>query len=58
MGAKRSPGTSAAGAGAPAPEPASTDEVNLEALSDEEIAGLLGDDADDDTAAEPEKAIR
>jgi len=27
------------------PEPASTDEVNLEALSDEEIEGLLGNDA-------------
>jgi hypothetical protein len=29
------------------PEAASADEVNLEALSDEEIEGLLGDDAED-----------
>jgi len=28
------------------PEPASSDEVDLEALSDEEIEGLLGNDAD------------
>jgi hypothetical protein len=29
------------------PEAVSADEVNLEALSDEEIEGLLGDDAED-----------
>jgi acyl carrier protein len=45
MGAKRG-GQTLAAAPKPttAPEPASSDEVNLEALSDEEIEGLLSDD--------------
>jgi acyl transferase domain-containing protein/NADPH:quinone reductase-like Zn-dependent oxidoreductase/SAM-dependent methyltransferase/acyl carrier protein/short-subunit dehydrogenase len=48
--------------GAPAPaaarlEPASTDEVNLEALSDEEIEGLLGDDAPSDGPPDPKDAL-
>jgi acyl transferase domain-containing protein/NADPH:quinone reductase-like Zn-dependent oxidoreductase/SAM-dependent methyltransferase/acyl carrier protein/short-subunit dehydrogenase len=46
MGAKRGDAAlAAAGAHVIAAEPASTDEVNLEALSEEEIEGLLGDDA-------------
>jgi Phosphopantetheine attachment site len=53
MGAKR-PGGAAA---PPARAPAATDEVNLEALSDEEISGLLGDDAAADGATEPENAV-
>src|SRR5271166_1152699 len=48
MGAKRAGGALVATA-APMTmsEPASADEVNLEALSDEEIEGLLGDNAED-----------
>jgi len=50
MGAKRAGGALVATASRMTmPEPASADEVNLEALSDEEIEGLLGDDA----ASEP-----
>ena len=45
MGAKSAGSTFATTAvGISAPESASTDELNLEALSDEEIEGLLGDD--------------
>jgi acyl transferase domain-containing protein/NADPH:quinone reductase-like Zn-dependent oxidoreductase/acyl carrier protein len=42
MGAKSSQGTLASATAALAPESASADEVNLEALSDEEIESLLG----------------
>ncbi len=46
MGAKRADVALAATAALGiAAEPASTEEINLEALSDEEIEGLLGDDA-------------
>jgi NAD(P)-dependent dehydrogenase (short-subunit alcohol dehydrogenase family)/acyl carrier protein len=46
MGAKRGDGALAeTAARMTLPEPANTDEVNLEALSDEEIEKLLGDDA-------------
>ena len=58
MGASQSGGAAAPSARTPAAEPASTDEVNLEALSDDEIAGLLGDDAAAVGAAEPENALR
>jgi acyl carrier protein len=54
MGAKRAGGALVATASrATMPEPASADEVNLEALSDEEIEGLLGDDAGADGPADP-----
>jgi hypothetical protein len=43
MGAKKSDGAPSAGpTQITVPESASTDEVNLEALSDEQIEGLLG----------------
>ncbi len=46
MGAKRADGAlTVTAARTTLPEPASADEVNLDALSDEEIEGLLGDDA-------------
>ena len=44
LGAKRADGTLAETA-ASLSEPATTDEVNLEALSDEEIENLLGNEA-------------
>jgi hypothetical protein len=47
MGAKRANGALVeTAARVMGPEPASSDEVDLEALSDEEIEGLLGNDAD------------
>jgi acyl transferase domain-containing protein/NADPH:quinone reductase-like Zn-dependent oxidoreductase/NAD(P)-dependent dehydrogenase (short-subunit alcohol dehydrogenase family)/SAM-dependent methyltransferase/acyl carrier protein len=47
MGAKRAGGALAeTAADRSLPEPMSTDDVNLDALSDEEIENLLGDDAD------------
>jgi acyl transferase domain-containing protein/NADPH:quinone reductase-like Zn-dependent oxidoreductase/NAD(P)-dependent dehydrogenase (short-subunit alcohol dehydrogenase family)/SAM-dependent methyltransferase/acyl carrier protein len=59
MGAKRAGGTPAANAASViAPEPASTEEVNLEALSDEEIAGVLGDDEASKGASDPQSAAR
>jgi NADPH:quinone reductase-like Zn-dependent oxidoreductase/acyl carrier protein len=59
MGAKRTGGTFVASASRTTfAEPASADEVNLEALSDEEIAGLLGDDAPADGPADPEDGVR
>lgn len=59
LGAKRTTGALAATAQfAPASEHASTDEVNLEALSDEEIEGLLGDNATAESASDPEDAVR
>jgi acyl carrier protein len=60
MGAKRAGGALAAtGANATAPEPAaSVDEVNLEALSDDEIEGLLCEDAAPDGAPDPLDAVR
>jgi acyl transferase domain-containing protein/NADPH:quinone reductase-like Zn-dependent oxidoreductase/SAM-dependent methyltransferase/acyl carrier protein len=59
MGAKRAgPALAAAAAGMTAPEPASTDEVNLEALSDDEIERLLGDDGASDRAPDPQDAVR
>ena len=39
------------------PEEASTDEVNLEALSDEEIEGLLGYDTASDGTSDPKDAV-
>jgi hypothetical protein len=47
MGAKNSPGALASAPVASAPESTSADEVNLEALSDEEIESLLGAGAAD-----------
>jgi acyl transferase domain-containing protein/NADPH:quinone reductase-like Zn-dependent oxidoreductase/SAM-dependent methyltransferase/short-subunit dehydrogenase/acyl carrier protein len=48
MGAKKAGGALVATASrVTMPEAVSADEVNLEALSDEEIEGLLGDDAED-----------
>jgi len=59
MGAKRAGGTIAGTAARMmAPAPASTDEVNLEALSDEEIEGLLGDGAASDTPPDPQGEVR
>jgi acyl carrier protein len=59
MGVKRAgqtlatPPTAAAAA-----EPASTDEVNLEALSDQEIEGLLSDDPTAESASDAQDAVR
>jgi hypothetical protein len=39
------------------PESASTDEVNLEALSDEQIEGLLGAEPANDSAADSQNAL-
>jgi hypothetical protein len=51
--------TTAPAAPAPAPaEGAPAAEVDLDALSDEEIDRLLADSADSDEAAEGEKALR
>jgi len=55
MGAKRVDG--AVAAPMTTPEGASTDEVNLEALSDEEIEGLLGYDAASDGTSDPKDAV-
>jgi NAD(P)-dependent dehydrogenase (short-subunit alcohol dehydrogenase family)/acyl carrier protein len=41
-----------------APELVPVDEVNLEALSDDEIERLLGDDAASDDTSDPEDAVR
>jgi acyl transferase domain-containing protein/NADPH:quinone reductase-like Zn-dependent oxidoreductase/SAM-dependent methyltransferase/acyl carrier protein len=59
MGAKKAgqaPGTIPTPATAPGP--ASTDEVNLEALSDEEIEGLLSDDLTADSDPGTQDAVR
>jgi len=59
MGAKKAgqtPGTIPTPATAPGP--ASTDEVNLEALSDEEIEGLLSDDLTADSNPGAQDAVR
>ena len=59
MGAKRAGGALVATASRMTmPELASADEVNLEALSDEEIEGLLGDDAASDGPADPKDGMR
>jgi NADPH:quinone reductase-like Zn-dependent oxidoreductase/SAM-dependent methyltransferase/acyl carrier protein len=58
MGAKSAPGRSAAISGrSPMPEPESTDEVNFEALSDEEIEGLISEGAGSDRAFEPKDGV-
>jgi hypothetical protein len=56
LGAKRIDGATAQSL--MMPDPASTEEVNLEALSDAEIEGLLGDETDPDVSAEPQNAMR
>jgi len=59
MGAKRS--DSAAASTTPrtaTAEAISADEVNFEALSDEEIEGLLGDEATPDEAHDPQDGVR
>ncbi len=56
MGAK--PVDSAPAAPLMAAESTSTEEVNLEALSDEEIEGLLGDKVTSDNPSEPQNAGR
>jgi acyl carrier protein len=54
MGAKRVSGVPMpTAASMAAPEEASTDDVNLEALSDEEIDGLLRSDAASDSPSDP-----
>ena len=59
MGAKRAGGALVATASRMTmPEAASADEVNLEALSDEEIEGLLGDDAGTNGPADPKDGMR
>ena len=59
MGAKRAGGALVATASRMTmPEAASADEVNLEALSDEEIEGLLGDDAGSNGPADPKDGMR
>ena len=58
MGAKRAGGALAPTATPRAPEPASSDEVNLDALSDEEIEGLLGDDAASDAPPDSLGGVR
>jgi len=58
MGAKRGGGTPTAAKARPkAPEQASAEELNLDALSDEEIDGLLGNSADSNEASDPQKAV-
>jgi acyl carrier protein/short-subunit dehydrogenase len=54
MGAKPSGGAPAA----PAPQPASTEEVDLDALSDEDIDKLLGDSAPPDEDPDPQGALK
>src|SRR5271165_2433562 len=59
MGAKRAGGALVATASRMTmSKQASADEVNLEALSDEEIEGLLGDDAGSDDPADPKDGMR
>jgi NADPH:quinone reductase-like Zn-dependent oxidoreductase/acyl carrier protein len=59
LGAKRAGGTFPAIAESEtSPEPASTEEVDLEALSDEEVEGLLGDDAASEGAPDRNDAVR
>jgi acyl carrier protein len=59
MGAKRAGGAlTVTAARTTVPEPASTDELNLDALSDEEIEGLLGDDAAGDGPSDPQNEVR
>ncbi len=59
MGAKRTGGRNATNAAtATAPMPASAGEVDLEALSDEEIAGLLGNEAASESAPDSRSAAR
>ena len=54
MGAKRASGAPMETATRETvPEPASSEEINLEALSDEEIEGLLGND----TATDPKREV-
>jgi acyl carrier protein len=58
MGAKRAGGAlTVTAARTPVPEPASADELNLDALSDEEIEGLLGDDAGVDGPSDPQNEV-
>jgi acyl transferase domain-containing protein/NADPH:quinone reductase-like Zn-dependent oxidoreductase/SAM-dependent methyltransferase/acyl carrier protein len=58
MGAKRAGGAlMVTAARTVVPEPASTDELNLDALSDEEIEGLLGDDAAVDGPSDPQNEV-
>jgi acyl carrier protein len=58
LGAKRADGAvAAAAASMTTPEEPSTDEVNLEALSDEEIEGLLGYDTASDGTSDPKDAV-
>jgi hypothetical protein len=59
MGAKRS-GTSATAPATevPAPKSASTEEVNLDALSDDDIDALLGDDAASTDEPDAQDAVR
>jgi acyl transferase domain-containing protein/NADPH:quinone reductase-like Zn-dependent oxidoreductase/SAM-dependent methyltransferase/acyl carrier protein len=56
MGAKTVDGAS--DARSMVPESSSTEEVNLEALSDEEIEGLLGDKVASDDPSEPQDVVR
>jgi acyl transferase domain-containing protein/NADPH:quinone reductase-like Zn-dependent oxidoreductase/SAM-dependent methyltransferase/acyl carrier protein len=56
LGAKRIDGASTPSL--MVPDPASTEEVNLEALSDAEIEGLLGEETGPDVSAEPRDAMR
>jgi hypothetical protein len=58
MGAKRAGGALASTAAGRAPQAASPDEVNLDALSDEEIEGLLGDDAASDAPPDSQGGVR
>ena len=59
MGAKRSGGVSAPSAARmTVPEAASTDEVNFEALSDEEIESLLGDSAPSEGPSSAKDSVR
>ena len=52
IGAKRG-GAPAAGVPAPAPVAASTEELDLDALSDDEIDSLLGEAVSDDESTDP-----
>jgi hypothetical protein len=59
MGAKRVDGAVATTAvSMTTPKEASTDDVNLEALSDEEIEGLLRSDSGSDSPPDPQDAVR
>src|SRR5258707_2864498 len=58
MGAKRVSGVPMpTAASMAAPREASTDDVNLEALSDEEIEGLLRSDAASDGTSDPKDVV-